>query len=109
MRQRSLWQDTPITILEVMSAWHDERKYLSRLKIAEKLNRPKSPGLIAILSVAVELGYLAVRFTELPNHVIMFEYCSTGNYDEQYAVQGGLDEDEEKYIQDERAGIEEYE
>jgi len=73
--QRSLFHDQTPTIDEVMAVWTSDRKFRSRLQIAEALGRAKSPALIAILQVLSSIGYLTVREVELPNRITMFEYA----------------------------------
>lgn len=80
--QRSLFHDASPTFDEVMSVWANDRKFRSRLKIAEALGRAKSPSLVAIIGALVGIGYLTVREVELPNRVIMYEYAATKKWEE---------------------------
>jgi len=77
--QRSLKQDTPYTLDEPMQAWHPfgDDVWLTRLEIAEKIGRSKTPGLIAIIGILVGMGYLETRLVALPNRVDMFQYRPT--------------------------------
>jgi hypothetical protein len=72
--QRSLFHDQAPTVDEIMSAWQHDRNFRSRLEIAEKLGRAKSPALIATINVLVSIGYLTVREIDLPNKVTMYQY-----------------------------------
>lgn len=73
--QRSLFQDTMPSVDEVMSVWANDRKFRSRLQIAEALGRAKSPTLISVIQVLTGIGYLTIREIPLPNRVVMFEYA----------------------------------
>lgn len=75
--QRSLFHDQTPTVDEVMSVWRDDREFRSRLEIAERLGRAKSPALIALINVLAHVGYLTVREIPLPNRVVMYQYSPT--------------------------------
>jgi len=76
--QKSLFHDTSPTLDEVMSAWDEKRpEWLSRAMIAEKLGRSKSPALIAIVGVAVGMGFLTLKNEVLPNGANYFLYQPT--------------------------------
>ena len=76
--QKSLFTDQSPTLDEVMSAWDEKRpEWLSRAMIAEKLGRSKSPALIAIIGVAVGMGFLTVKNEVLPNRADYFLYQPT--------------------------------
>jgi hypothetical protein len=75
--QQSLFFDKVPTLDEVMSAWGEERKWLTRAEIAKRLGRAKSPALIAQIGILVGMQYLASQTVTLPNHVDMYMYCPT--------------------------------
>lgn len=76
--QKSLFHDQSPTLDEVMSAWDADRpEWLSRAHIAEKLGRSKSPALIAVVGVAVGMGFLTLKIERLPNGADYYLYQAT--------------------------------
>jgi len=76
--QKSLFADQAPTLDEVMSAWDEKRpEWLSRAQIADKLGRSKSPALIALIGVALGMGYLVMKNEILPNHANYYLYQPT--------------------------------
>jgi len=80
--QRSMFHDQTPTVDEVMGVWGSDRKFRSRLEIAEALGRAKSPALIATLGVLTGIGYLTVQEVRLPNRVTMYEYAPTKKWED---------------------------
>lgn len=79
--QKSLFSDQAPTLDEVMSAWDEHRpEWLSRAEIAAKLGRSKSPALIAVIGVAVGMGFLTCNDTLLPNRAHYFQYQPTARW-----------------------------
>lgn len=81
-KQRSMFHEQQPGFDEVMSVWAGDRKFRSRLQIAEALGRTKSPALIAVIGVLVGVGYLTIREVDLPNHVTMYEYAPTPKWEQ---------------------------
>jgi len=84
--QRSLFQDNTPTFDEIMSAWNGDREWLSRSEIARALGRSKSPILIAVINVLVNVGYLTVKNEPLPNGADYFKYSPTAKWYEDGGV-----------------------
>jgi len=80
-QQKSLFTDQPPTLDEVMSAWDEKHpEWLSRAMIAEKLGRSKSPALIAMVGVAVGMGFLTLKNEILPNGANYYLYQPTAKW-----------------------------
>lgn len=79
--QRSIFQDQPVTMDEIISAWTgNANKWLSRKQICDALGRAKSPQMIAMLGIMLGMGYLETRTVRLPNQVDMYEYIPTNKW-----------------------------
>jgi predicted transcriptional regulator len=83
--QRSLFHDTAPTFDEVMSAWAGDRNWRSRKDIAAALGRSKSPALITVIEMLVQVGYLTKRTIDLPNGADYFQYAVSQKYVDQAA------------------------
>lgn len=83
MNKHRSMSDQPPMLDEVMSVWAKDRKFRSRLQIAEALGRTKSPALIAVIGVLVGVGYLTIREIDLPNHITMYEYSPAPKWEEE--------------------------
>lgn len=76
--QMGLVHDTTPTIDEVLEIWRGhEGIWLTRKEVCDCLGRAKSPALIAVIGVAVGMGFLSSKTTKLPNGVPMFQYRPT--------------------------------
>jgi hypothetical protein len=79
--QKSLFTDQAPTLDEVMSAWDAHRaQWLSRAMIAQCLGRSKSPALIAVINVALGMGYLEIKNEILPNGASYYLYMPTARW-----------------------------
>lgn len=72
--QRSLWFDQPVTDGDVLTVFGSQEEWLSRKAIADRLQRRKTPSLIARIENLTEAGYLQKDRIPLPNGVDMLVY-----------------------------------
>lgn len=73
MKQRSLFFDQPLTDGDILSVCETKR-WLTYREIAVRLERAKSPSLIARVKGLVATGALDWRTKKLPNGVDMFQF-----------------------------------